>query len=52
VQCRDIADVTALFAELRETGVAISSRTSFVLESIVERAPFGTVDDALLGEIP
>lgn len=48
VQCRAIGDVTALFAELRGTGVAVSSRTSFVLESIVERAPFGPVDDALL----
>jgi DNA-binding Lrp family transcriptional regulator len=44
LQCRDIADVTTLFADLRETGVALSSRTSFVLESIVDRAPFGPVD--------
>jgi len=50
VQCREIADVTALFADLRETGVAISSRTSFVLESIVDHAPFGPVDEAQIGE--
>jgi len=44
VQCRDIADVNALYAQLRETGVAISSRTSFVLESIVDRSPYGPID--------
>lgn len=50
LQCRDIGDVNALFAALRDAGVAVSSRTSFVLETIVERAPFGPVDGALGGE--
>jgi len=46
LQCRDIGDVNAFLADLREAGVAVSSRTSFVLETIVERAPYGPVDGA------
>lgn len=52
VQCRDISDVNGLFADLRETGVAVASRTSFVLETVVERAPFGPVDVASEGGEP
>jgi Lrp/AsnC family leucine-responsive transcriptional regulator len=50
VQCRKIEDVNALLADLQSTRALQSSRTAFVLETVVEKGPLGPVDPALLPE--
>lgn len=50
VVCRRIEDVSALLAELKASRVIQSSRTAFVLESLVEKAGFGPVEEELLPE--
>jgi len=50
VVCRSIADVNTLLATLRATRAIQSSRTSFVLETVLERAPLGPLDASLAGE--
>jgi DNA-binding Lrp family transcriptional regulator len=50
VACRSIADVNTLLAGLRATRAVQSSRTSFVLEAVLEKAPLGPLDAALLSE--
>jgi Lrp/AsnC family leucine-responsive transcriptional regulator len=48
IQCRRIEDVSALLADLQATRALQSSRTAFVLETLVEKGPLGPVDPALL----
>ena len=50
VQCRAIDDVTALLADLKKSRAVQSSRTSFVLETLVEKGGIGPVEAALLPE--
>jgi Lrp/AsnC family leucine-responsive transcriptional regulator len=50
VVCRRIEDVTALLADLQATRAIQSSRTAFVLETVLERGALGPVDGALLGD--
>jgi Lrp/AsnC family transcriptional regulator, leucine-responsive regulatory protein len=50
VQCRRIEDVNELLAELKGTRAIQSSRTAFVLETIVEKAGLGPLEDALVAE--
>lgn len=50
VQCRAIEDVTALLADLKKSRAVHSSRTSFVLETLVEKGGIGPVENALLPE--
>ncbi len=47
VVCRRIEDVNALLAEVQATRAVQSSRTSFVLETIVEKGSLGTLDGVL-----
>jgi Lrp/AsnC family leucine-responsive transcriptional regulator len=48
VLCRRIEDVSALLAELQATRVLQSSRTSFVLETVLEKGALGPVEPPLL----
>jgi Lrp/AsnC family leucine-responsive transcriptional regulator len=48
VLCGSIEDVNALLGELQATRVIQSSRTAFVLESIVDKDGLGPLDTALL----
>lgn len=48
--CRSIADVNALLAGLRATRAIQSSRTSFVLEALLEKTPLGPLEAALLAD--
>lgn len=48
VVCRHIADVNVLLDQLKQTRAVQSSRTAFVLETVLERRSFGPVDAALL----
>jgi Lrp/AsnC family leucine-responsive transcriptional regulator len=48
VICRQIEDVNALLADLKGTLAIQSSRTSFVLETVLDRAGLGRIDPALL----
>jgi Lrp/AsnC family leucine-responsive transcriptional regulator len=48
IQCRRIEDVSALLADLQATRALQSSRTAFVLETLVEKGPLGPVEPALL----
>ncbi len=48
VVCRHIDDVNRLLTELKGTRAVQSSRTAFVLETILERGAFGPVEPALL----
>jgi Lrp/AsnC family leucine-responsive transcriptional regulator len=50
VVCRSIADVNALLAHLQATRAIQSSRTSFVLETLIEKAPLGPLEAALVTE--
>jgi Lrp/AsnC family leucine-responsive transcriptional regulator len=50
VVCRRIEDVNVLLTTLLETGAVQSSRTAFVLETLLEKGGLGPVDDALLAE--
>ena len=48
VLCRRIEDVSALLAELQATRALQSSRTSFVLETVLEKGALGPVEPPLL----
>lgn len=48
VVCRHISDVNALLTQLKQTRAVLSSRTAFVLETVLDRGAFGPVDPALL----
>jgi len=48
VLCRRIEDVSALLAELQATRAMQSSRTSFVLETVLEKGALGPVEPPLL----
>jgi Lrp/AsnC family leucine-responsive transcriptional regulator len=50
VVCRQIEDVTRLLASLQATRTIQSSRTAFVLETVLEKGPLGPVDGILEGE--
>jgi Lrp/AsnC family leucine-responsive transcriptional regulator len=50
VLCRRIEDVSALLAELQATRGVQSSRTAFVLETVLDRGALGPVDAALISE--
>jgi len=50
VLCRSIEDVNVLLADLQSTRALQSSRTAFVLETVMERGALGAVDSALVGE--
>lgn len=50
VLCRRIEDVSALLSELQGTRAIQSSRTAFVLETVMERGGLGAVDAPLLPE--
>lgn len=50
VVCRSIADVNALLAGLRATRAVQSSRTSFVLEAVLEKTPLGSLEAALVAD--
>ena len=48
VVCRRIQDVNAILGELQSTRAVQSSRTAFVLEAVMEKAPLGPLEPALL----
>jgi Lrp/AsnC family leucine-responsive transcriptional regulator len=48
VMCRRIEDVSALLAELQSTRAMQSSRTSFVLETVMEKGALGPVEPPLV----
>ena len=48
VQCRRIEDVSALLEDLKRTRAVQSSRTAFVLETVLEKAGLGPLEDALV----
>lgn len=48
--CRRIEDVNGVLAELQKTRALQSSRTAFVLETLVEKGAFGELDESLLPE--
>lgn len=50
VVCRRIEDVTALLADLQATRAIQSSRTAFVLETVLEKGAFGPVEGPLVPE--
>ena len=50
VQCRRIEDVNALLADLKKSRAIQSSRTAFVLETLVDKGGLGPVEGALLTE--
>ena len=50
VLCRRIEDVSTLLGELQATRAMQSSRTAFVLETVMERGGLGTLDPAMLPE--
>lgn len=50
VVCRRIEDVNALLLSLQETRAVQSSRTAFVLETLLEKGSLGPVEEALLTE--
>jgi Lrp/AsnC family leucine-responsive transcriptional regulator len=50
--CRRIEDVNGVLAELQKTRAILSSRTAFVLETLVEKGAFGELDESLLPEEP
>jgi len=47
VVCRQIEDVNALLAEVQSTRSVQSSRTAFVLETIIEKGSLGPLDGVL-----
>jgi DNA-binding Lrp family transcriptional regulator len=48
VVCRRIEDVNALLAELQATRALQSSRTAFVLETVMDKGAFGAVEATLV----
>jgi DNA-binding Lrp family transcriptional regulator len=50
VVCRRIEDVNALLAELQATRAVQSSRTAFVLETVMDKGAFGPVEAPLVPE--
>jgi Lrp/AsnC family leucine-responsive transcriptional regulator len=50
VLCRRIEDVNALLADLQTTRAIQSSRTAFVLETVMERGGLGALESSLLPE--
>jgi hypothetical protein len=48
LSCRRIEDVTSLLAELQKTRAILSSRTAFVLETLIDKRGFGPLDESLL----
>lgn len=50
VVCRRIEDVNALLLALQETRAVQSSRTAFVLETLLEKGTLGPVEEAWLTE--
>ena len=48
--CRRIEDVNGVLAELQKTGALHSSRTAFVLETLVEKGALGSIEESLLPE--
>jgi Lrp/AsnC family leucine-responsive transcriptional regulator len=48
VHCRSIEDVNALLANLKNSRAVSSSRTAFVLETLVDKSGLGPVESALL----
>jgi Lrp/AsnC family leucine-responsive transcriptional regulator len=50
VVCRQITDVHALLSDLKATRALQSSRTAFVLETVLDRTTFGVVPEALLDD--
>lgn len=51
VVCRRIEDVNALLLSLQETRALQSSRTAFVLQTILEKGGLGPLDERLLAEV-
>jgi Lrp/AsnC family transcriptional regulator, leucine-responsive regulatory protein len=51
VVCRRIEDVNALLADLQATRAIQSSRTAFVLETVMEKGSFGPVEGPLVPEV-
>jgi Lrp/AsnC family leucine-responsive transcriptional regulator len=49
VLCRRIEDVNAVLSDLLETRAIQSSRTAFVLETVLEKDPLGPLEASLLG---
>ena len=47
VVCRRIEDVSAILGELQKTRAVQSSRTAFVMEAVMEKAPLGPVEAEL-----
>jgi Lrp/AsnC family leucine-responsive transcriptional regulator len=50
VVCRRIEDVNALLLSLQETRAIQSSRTAFVLETLLDKSGLGPVEEALLSD--
>jgi Lrp/AsnC family leucine-responsive transcriptional regulator len=50
VVCRRIEDVNTVLLDLQATGALQSSRTAFVLETVMEKGALGPVEDGLLVE--
>jgi DNA-binding Lrp family transcriptional regulator len=50
VACREIEDVNALLSDLQATRAIQSSRTAFVLETVLEKGTFGAVEGPLVPE--
>jgi len=50
VVCRRIEDVNALLADLQATRAVQSSRTAFVLETVLDKGAFGPVEGPLVPE--
>ena len=48
--CRRIEDVNGVLADLQKTRAVHSSRTAFVLETLIEKGSFGAIDETLLPE--
>lgn len=48
--CRRIEDVTVVLADLQKTRAIQSSRTAFVLESLIDKGAFGPLEESLLPE--
>jgi Lrp/AsnC family leucine-responsive transcriptional regulator len=52
VVCRQIEDVNALLAEVQSTRAVQSSRTAFVLETILEKGGLGPLDGVVEARKP
>jgi Lrp/AsnC family transcriptional regulator, leucine-responsive regulatory protein len=50
VQCRRIEDVNELLADLKKSRAVSSTRTAFVLETLVDKAGLGPVESGLFSE--